>query len=446
MSDLITAVFESWKRSGIDFLVLRNHETLPHFTTNDIDVLVAPAQRDRAEQTLIAAAADAGWRLHNRAEFATLSLHLCRTDTNGQAHFDLFTDLRWRSFEFLRCRDFLRQKIARGLFAVPHPAHEACTNLLASLIFSGRVKDKYKPAIAAAFRADRDAASDLLAETYGRRLADSLVETALQEHWAAIEANVGRLRRKLVVRQAVLSPGRSLKSLASDLVRLSRRWLRPPGLTLVLLGADGSGKSTVARLISDGLTNTFSPQKSRHFHWKPRIFFSGRAQAHPTTDPHGRPPRNRVLALCYFGYHWLEFFLGAPLKIRPVLFKGGLALIERYFCDFFVDQTRYRLNVPPALVRLGYQLVKKPDLVILLDATPEVLRARKQEVSLPETIRQRDAYRKFVAGLGNGVMVDASQPPDKVAADAIRAVLEFMVERTRHRTPSWRGRNGPVAF
>ena len=49
---------------------------LPHFTTNDIDVLVDPGQLRQAEQALLGAAAETGFRLHNRVEFATLALYL----------------------------------------------------------------------------------------------------------------------------------------------------------------------------------------------------------------------------------------------------------------------------------------------------------------------------------------------------------------------------------
>ena len=56
ISKLATAIFRAWDRAGIDFLVLRNYEGLPSFTANEIDVLVAPEQVRRAEQTLLAAA------------------------------------------------------------------------------------------------------------------------------------------------------------------------------------------------------------------------------------------------------------------------------------------------------------------------------------------------------------------------------------------------------
>ena len=107
-----------------------------------------------------------------------------------------------------------------------------------------------------------------------------------------------------------------------------------------------------------------------------------------------------------------------------------MVLIDRYYYDFFVDQRRYRLAVPALLVRLGHFFLKKPDLVVLLDAPAAVLQSRKQEVAAAETERQRVAYRELVNGLSNGVVVDATQPPEKVGASINRAILDFMALRT----------------
>ena len=490
LSRLITAVFSAWQQAGIDFLVLRNYENLPHFTTNDIDILVAPSQLHRAEQVLGITANAADYRLHNRAEFATLALYFSKKNSTAQAHFDLFTALKWRGFDFLSGEEFLGRKVSKGLFAIPHPAHEAAANLLASFIFSGQVKEKYRPGIAAAFRSDPDAARALLSKTYGEARAKLLVDLAARENWPAIEALVGGLRRSLIARQFLRRPWKTTASLAADTLRLLRRFLRPPGLTVVLCGPDGCGKSTVVPKIVDGLRGTFSPQKGRHIHWKPRVFSSARqptignsgagvppvsfwlrqhlalsethgrdarattqcgkpgptgenfedtsAKASPSsgeavTNPHGKPPRNAIVSLACFEVHWLEFFLGWLLRVRPVVFKGGLVLIDRFYYDFFVDQRRYRLRVPRIIVRCGYALLPKPDLVFLLDASPEILQLRKQEVAPAETARQRAAYGELVKNFKNGVIVDASQPPEKVAADIELAVLDFLATRTSRR-------------
>ena len=433
-SRLVTSVFRAWEEHSVPFLILRNYEALPRSTTNDIDVLVEPRALRQAERALIDAAREQGFRLHNRARFATLALYLSRKATGLQVHFDLFSTLRWRGFDFLPASELLRNKAGHGLFSVPHPAHEAAASLLGSVLYTGRVKPKYRASISSGFRAEPALALDLLAGTYGKRLAATMVKAGAQGTWAEIESLAGALRRALVRRQTLRRPLKTATTLASEAVRLAGRWLQPPGLTLVLLGADGSGKSTAARAMIDGLSGTFSPEKGAHFHWKPPLFSARRQAARrPTTEPHRQPARNPAASVLFFLVHWVEFFLGCHLRLRPITFRGGLVVIDRYYYDFFVDQRRYRLRVPNLFVRIGYSLLTKPDLVILLDAPESVLRSRKQEVNSAETRRQCAAYRALVDSLPNGVVVDAAQSAEKVVTDIRTTVLDLMADRVARR-------------
>src|SRR5262249_22735528 len=100
-----------WKAERIPFLILRNYEELPRATSNDIDVLVRPGDLRRAEETLLSTVTEAGFQLHNRAEFATLALYSSSPRSCAQVHFDLFTALKWRGFEFLNCRGFLDRRV-----------------------------------------------------------------------------------------------------------------------------------------------------------------------------------------------------------------------------------------------------------------------------------------------------------------------------------------------
>lgn len=438
-SRFITAAFDAWVNAGVDFIVLRNYDGLPYTTSNDIDVLVAKHQLNLAEQTLISIAADQGYTLVNRAEFVPVSLHFANLDTTDQIHFDLFTEMRWHSFEFIRCRDFLSRKLQRANFFIPHPADEACTNLLGFLIYHKRVRDKYKPRIVSTFQIYANAARARLAESYGEKLAHTLVKLVVQKDWPGIEALAGKLRRTLLLRLFSRRPFQTTTRLATDAARFMRRLCQPAGFMIVLLGPDGCGKSTIANLILNGLAGTFYTTKSAHFHWKPKLLQRKEDHAYrAVTKPHSQPQRNLLLSLLFFWLHWGEFVLGSILKIWPVIFRGGLVLIERYYYDFFVDQIRYRLRVPKFLVQLGFAFVKKPDLVLLLDAPVEVLRSRKQEVSPDETQRQRNAYLDLVSVTKNAVVINANQLPEQVAKEAVRAILVQLATRAqrrlRHRT------------
>jgi thymidylate kinase len=429
ISQFVARAFRAWDKADIDSVVLRNYEGLPHTVSNDIDVLVSPSQAARAEEILVSAGRESGFRLHNRAQYSTLALYF--SDTSGaQAHFDLFTALKWRGFAFLNAERYLAKKINKGLFSIPHSAHEAATNLLATMIYTGKVKQKYKPSISGGFKAESQEAISLLAETYGQKQAQFVVEAGANERWAELELATGSLRTSLMCRQVLLQPLKTAGSLASNGARLLRRYFHPPGLCIVLCGADGSGKSTVGAKLAEALSTTFSPEKGQHFHWKPPVFSASRQAARgPADSPHARAPRSGAASLFFFMAHWLEFFAGSHLRIRPVTFRGGLVLIDRYYYDFLVDQRRYRLQVAQGLVRLGLMFLKKPDLVLLLDAPAEVLQSRKQEVDPAETRRQRETYLAMIDSLPNGHVINAADKPELVVEGAKKLVLQFMTDR-----------------
>ncbi len=426
-SRFITATFGAWEQAGIPFVVLRNYENLPRATSNDIDVLVEPTRQRQAEQVLIQTANQCGYKLHLRAEYATLALYFSTGEPRSQIHFDLFSGFTWRGIPYLDGEPFLRSKVQRGIFFVPHPAHESACNLLSSLAYTGKLKSKYQASISANFAAHPETARTLLTGTYGATLANHIVEAAVAGRWAEIQSLAGTVRATAVRRGFTSHPLPTLAAAVSDARRLVHRFFHPPGRAVVLCGPDGCGKSTIGPGVIAGLSTTFSPDKGEQFHWKPAVFSTRRqASRKPTTDPHSQQPRNVLVSMVYFKIHWLEFFLGWFLRVRPRLFRGGLVLIDRWYYDFFVDQRRYRLQVPKILVQLGLRLLPKPDLVVLLDVPPEILRQRKQEVPEAETRRQRQAYLRLVQTLPNGMVVDASQSPEKVADDICRRVLEYV--------------------
>jgi hypothetical protein len=219
----VTAVFRAWRSSGVRFLVLRNYEGLPRFTTNDIDVLVEKNQRGQAEKILLATAGSSGFRLLNRAEFATLALYFSHQNSGAAVHFDLFAALQWRGFDFLHPGELLEKRLPRGDFFIPCPAHEAAVNLVASFVFNGRVKEKYRAGIAATFRAEPEAARALLAGTFGPGLAGEFVRLGAQEDWRIIESKAGAARRALVLGQALGNPLKTFLSLDADCDRLLKR-------------------------------------------------------------------------------------------------------------------------------------------------------------------------------------------------------------------------------
>jgi thymidylate kinase len=430
LGPLVMAVFGAWHASGIRFVVLRNYEGLPHTTSHDVDVLLPRQDLGRAERLLIEAARTTGFRLSNRARFSPICLFFFHPETGTQTQFDLFYTLEWRGFPLLDATSVINWRINNGLFAIPHPLHEAVNNLLTRQLEHGYVKENYKERIQRTFQERPQDGETLLRRLFGRTLGTQLADGIQAGDWTAVESLSKGMRTHLIIHRLRARPWLLLTNFAHDLKRYLGRVVRPPGAKIVLLGTDGSGKSSVATQLLDALHGTFYKDKSIHAHWKPSVFLRRRrAERPPTTNPHGQVPRGWFLSQLALVYHWLEFFAGSVIQYLPVLFRNGMVLIERHHYDFIADPRRYRLQPPSAIIRFAFRLLRTPDLVFLLDAPPEVLHARKPELTLEETRKGREAYLELVRSLPNGRVIDATQPLDTVVRQITLETLRYLEAR-----------------
>jgi len=140
-----------------------------------------------------------------------------------------------------------------------------------------------------------------------------------------------------------------------------------------------------------------------------------------------------AISILKAGYWSFYFTFGYWLTVRRKLAQGRLVLAHRYLLDALVDPIRCRYGGPSWLVRAVWSLAAKPDLVILLDAPPDVVQSRKTEVAFSETARQRQEYRAMVVGLPYGYIVDATRPAEQVVAEVDGIILRCLGVRTARR-------------
>src|SRR5690606_19709888 len=76
-----------------------------------------------------------------------------------------------------------------------------------------------------------------------------------------------------------------------------------------------------------------------------------------------------------------------------------------------------------------------PDLVIVLDAPPDVLHARKGEGTLAELTSRRAEYLSYARTVRRAVIVDASRPLEHVMQVVVRAVDAALAAPTADRPP-----------
>ena len=204
---------------------------------------------------------------------------------------------------------------------------------------------------------------------------------------------------------------------------------RPPcGLHVVFLGADGVGKSTVIDAVRGQISPAFT---GTDYHTFAPSLLPAKMQAKPS--PHAYPPRSLPASLLKAGWWLVCYTAGYALVTHPARARSRLVLNHRYFLDAIADTKRYRYGGPVWLLRLVWRVIPKPNVIILLDAPPEVIQSRKREVPPEETARQRTAYRRLVEPLPYGHVISTARPLDEVAAEVDRIILGVVAEKAARR-------------
>ena len=212
-----------------------------------------------------------------------------------------------------------------------------------------------------------------------------------------------------------------------DTVSTSIRGMR--GVFVVILGPDGTGKSTLAeRLVSMGNAE-FSG--CNHFHWRPGLLpqLSRQRKTGTAAVPvQPLPPQDfaygAVISLVRFAYYLLDFMLGYWLRIYPMRRKGMLVLGERWYFDVIINPERYGFKVPRWLRIAGGYFVPTPDVTLLLTGDPETIYARKRELD-PHVIRKQLAdLTQLIEGMPGATIVPTDIPLQESQARVVSVVRD----------------------
>jgi len=413
----LAALFAAYYNESVRYAVLRNYERWPEHFGKDIDLVVHPNDQALSQRIIQRLAANLGLSVTARRKRSShVTYCLVPAPTEGHESsilLDLRPDVVHHGLVYLRGELVLatRRRHADG-FYVPSPALESLAILLHAVIDMGAVRPSYQVRLAelgtgdpAQFRAAAESAA-------GRTLAGLLVE-CLQ---AGQPERALRLRGRLVRACVRRRPGtlvRWLRARAGAAADRVRGWLRPSGHLVILVGPDGSGKTTSADLICRRFAGTHIPVSGVYLGAQAPLLptrrlsqqirkrlAGGAAKVKPVKDV---TRRQRLSGLVHImADKWLRYLV----YVRPRLARGEVVVLDRYFYDLLTFP--HPLVQRPRVEALVMRLIPEPALAFCLAADPAVITARKNELTVAETERQIACYR----GLGRWVRNFREVPAD----------------------------------
>jgi len=410
--------FHELENRGIPYVILHSYEEFPDTVSSDVDYAVRDGDLDKIPQILQEVARRTGW-VHAQ----TLRHQICAyysvviDPQNPRNHIKLDVSSHYvkDGCFLLRDGDLLGDRQPLRGFYIPASAAEFIY-VLAKIFGKNKEPSNFLPRLRELYSEDPQGAQTRFTKLFGAdagKVEDWFERPATE--WSRLN---GTMRARNRYTPALY---------ARELRRISQRGLHPAGLCIVVLGPDGAGKSTLLENLWPLTEPCF--RNRRFFHFRPQLFEKKGGEV--VTDPHGQSPRSLFMSLLKLCYYFADQWLGWLCLVLPSKIRSTLVIFDRNFDDMLVDQKRYRLNAPAWLLRLMSALLPKADLVFVLDASPEIIHARKPELPLDELQRQRAVLRSLAARKPHAVLINAEDPPDKVAATVARAVIERVAERCK---------------
>lgn len=205
------------------------------------------------------------------------------------------------------------------------------------------------------------------------------------------------------------------------------------GQHVIVLGPDGSGKSTLISGLFKHVIKNSLYDIVHHFHWRPALLpllSDLLPSLSPVTkktgdtsriggNPHSAPPASELSSyfrLLYYSSDYVAFWPFIELEKK----RGALIVFDRYFDDFIVDPKRTRLNPNLKLARRFQKFIPQPDKIIVLRCDAETATQRKPELSLSEYQRQQELYLEMAQTRKNSYVIDTSHSPEQSIEQAAR--------------------------
>ncbi len=419
-------LFGEFSANRVKYCILRNYEGLPRkVKSKDIDILVDRKNFNKAIEILKVTATRNKIVYFYLNEFQGIRCFTLFRYFNKKViralKIDFFVNFENRGVKFLRCDDIISKIVPYKNLYIINPAQEAIINWLKPLITGNVLKAKYEKQILKAIMDNPMQVKKYMIKILGIPLTRKLWPLLINGNLQATLKLSKTIKMVAWLRNTLYDPIASMQGVIEHLHIEIRRRISPKKQMIVIIGPDGSGKSTVANQLQDIICEIFKwdKKKMRTLHFRPNLlpniqklvtFWRSTDTSGDFANPHRAKPSNFVISLFRLFYYFLDYTFGYLVKVYPLLGKLNIILFDRYYYDFIIDPSRSRIKLPRFIPMLLLKLIPKPTLTVLIDNDVDTILHRKQELPVPEIERQIAEYRSLIKYLPNATCVNGRKP------------------------------------
>lgn len=441
--NILTNILQKFKELEIKYFIVRNYKGLPNVNSSkDVDIIIEPGKIEQALDVLQLVYKENGIIYLYKTQFERG--HICKgmnIEANMAIHIDLIEGYLSRGFELFSFDELYNQTEIYNNFNVLNEFY----NGVMVFIFKQfgykhpKLKDEYKEIIYNTHK-NQPEFKKLISKLVGNKLTDNIFLEIEQQNFDVMLTYSNDLTKALRKYALKKQPFKTfifaLQFYWEKLNRIIFSY-RKHSKVFSVMAPDGAGKTTFLDALIEKIEFFFvcdkKDNKCNVYHFRPNILpnlgeLGEKAgimeQDKDFTNPQRAKPANKLSSLVRITYYWLDYVIGFNVLVRKDVQYDRLSVFDRYSYDLLVDPTRTRLNLPMWIRKIFVKFMPHPKVVFYLDASPEVIYKRKQELTLNEIKRQTAAYKKVASSHKRFVSLDADRPVNESVDDGIKIILE----------------------
>lgn len=218
---------------------------------------------------------------------------------------------------------------------------------------------------------------------------------------------------------------------------IPKRVFHKCGMSVAFIAPDGAGKSTIIKHVKETVSGSFYGVDVLYM--RPHLFknpghynpVSPHEESEKNNEPHNVKLNNPIKSFIRYIFYNLDFIFGTLFKINKKKIKKRLIIFDRYYYDYYADLKRYQYSFPKWVPKMFSWMIPKPDLIFVLEASPECIFGRKQELTIDEIRKQLEAYKLIVKRNSNAYAINVERDVESIVDEITMLILQVSEDRTK---------------
>jgi thymidylate kinase len=391
MIKYLKELFDELNKEDINYAVLRGYETLPYEVSHDIDFGVKADELQKMKLILNDVSVKHNYiKVFEANKKDMHQIYFYSVENGICLKLDLWTNFTYKGLEYINLNDIISQVKYHNDIKVLNDNIEVLLSFLKEFLHNGWIrKDKLKilqsklSDCGMYHKADKFINADEISRF------SEYIDTGKMELQQEAKLFKKQLLRANISKKGFLGVA---KEVFDYLSKYTKDFFRKKSFFVVLIGPDGSGKTTLSKMLLDEVeakTSCFSRSYYIHgrFGFLPnlgRLVGKNREdtkkisfdQVEQSSDAK-LYSKNKIII--YMTYYLFDYIFGSLILFKK-RFSNTIIVADRYFYDYFY-QSSFK-KYPKFMMSMYGIFAPKPDLLIYLKANPEDIFNRKPELSI----------------------------------------------------------------